>query len=165
MFRTPSLGDSISVALRKLLQGGRSRGVRPYITLQQREQAVWTSKIRCQVKQFCILCMERCKPLGPLNSLLSYATQLSGTKFCFLVHLKEWQMAASCNPQLLSNHCGGWQHLLDHSLGSPHSHLETRNRWWLWHFLFIDMAGDIFIPQTSFPVSRNRSQLTGWDWA
>ena len=98
MFRTPSLGDSISVALRKLLQGGRSRGVRPYITLQQREQAVWTSKIRCQVKQFCILCMERCKPLGPLNSFLSYATQLSGTKFCFLVHLKEWQMAASCNP-------------------------------------------------------------------
>lgn len=40
MFRTPSLGDSISEALRKLLQGGRSRGVRPYTTLQQREQAV-----------------------------------------------------------------------------------------------------------------------------
>ena len=97
-FRTPSLGDSISVALRKLLQGGRSRGVRPHTTLQQREQAVWTSKIRCHVKQFRILCMGRCKPLGPLNSLLSYATQLSGTQFCFLVHLKEWQMAASCNP-------------------------------------------------------------------
>ena len=26
---------------------------------------------------------------------------------CFLVHLKGWQMAASCFPQLLSNHHGG----------------------------------------------------------
>ena len=39
----------------------------------------------------------------------------------------------------------GWQHLLDHSLGSPHSLLEARNCWWLWHFLFVDMAGNIFI--------------------
>ena len=53
---------------------------------------------------------------------------------------------ASCIPQLLSSYCGGWQHLLDHGLGSPHSHLEARNRWWLWHFLFVDVAGDIFIP-------------------
>ena len=34
------------------------------------------------------------------------------------------------------------------SFGSPHSQLETRNHWWLWHFLFIDVAGDIFISQT-----------------
>ena len=25
-----------------------------------------------------------------------------------------------------------------------HSHLEAKNHWWLWHFLFIDMAGDSF---------------------
>ena len=46
--------------------------------------------------------MERCKSLGPLNSFLSYAPQLSGAKSYFLVHLKEWQvwqMAASCIPQ------------------------------------------------------------------
>ena len=50
-------------------------------------------------------------------------------------------------PQLLSDHHGRWQHLLDHSFGSPHSHLEARNWWWLWHFLFIDMAGDSFFLQ------------------
>jgi len=39
MFRTQSPGDNISVALRKLLQGGR-REVRLYTSLQQREQTV-----------------------------------------------------------------------------------------------------------------------------
>ena len=34
-------------------------------------------------------------------------------------------------PQLLSNHCGGG----GICLGSSHSHLEARNRWWLWYFL------------------------------
>ena len=70
MFRTLSLGDSISVALkRKVLQG---RGeFRLYINLQQREQAVRTSKFRYRVKEFSILCLGRCKPLGSLNSFLS----------------------------------------------------------------------------------------------
>ena len=41
MLRTPSLvGDSILVALRKLLQGGGETGVRLFTSLQQREQAV-----------------------------------------------------------------------------------------------------------------------------
>ena len=95
MFRILSPGNSISEALRKLLQRGR---VRLYTSLQQREQAVWTSKIRYQVKEFGILCMGRCKSLGSLNSFLSYTPQLSETKSCFLVHLKEWHMAASCIP-------------------------------------------------------------------
>ena len=30
-----------------------------------------------------------------------------------------------------------------HSCGSPHSQVEVRNRWWLWHFSFIDTAGNI----------------------
>ena len=34
----------------------------------------------------------------------------------------------------------GRQHPLVCSFGSPHSHLEARNRWWLWYFLFINMA-------------------------
>ena len=51
---------------------------------------------------------------------------------------------------------GVWQewHLLDCSLGTSHSHLEARNHWWLWHFLFIDMVGDIFISQ-SFTMITN----------
>ena len=32
---------------------------------------------------------------------------------CFPVHLKKQQMAASCIPQLLSCHHGGWQYPLD----------------------------------------------------
>ena len=67
---------------------------------------------------------------------------------CFLVHLKVWQMAAACiDPAPQQSPCRGWQHPLDHSFGDLHSHLKARNRWWLWHFLFIDMAGDIFISQ------------------
>ena len=87
--------------------------------------------------------MGSCKPLGSLNSFLSYAPQLSGTKSYFLVHLMEWgcgRWLLLAFPQFLSNHRGGWQHPR-----SPHSRLEARNRWWLWHFLFIDMAGDNFI--------------------
>ena len=51
-----------------------------------------------------------------------------------------WQMAASCIPLVPQQSPWGWQHPR-----SPHSRLEARNRWWLWHFLFIDMAGDNFI--------------------
>ena len=65
MFRTP--GDGISVALRKLLQGGR-RGTQAIykqrLYMQQREQSVWTSKIKQQVKEFSILYIGRCKPLA-----------------------------------------------------------------------------------------------------
>ena len=167
MFRTPSSGDSISVALRKMLQGGGGVGggvVRLYTSLQQRYQEVWTSKIRCQVKEF--LYVGRCKPLGSLNSFLSCVCQLPGAKSCFLVHLKEWQMAASCIPapppppcsSAITNHLiwGTWRewHRLDCSFGTSHSHLEARNHWWLWHFLFIDMVVDIFISQ-SFTMITN----------
>ena len=113
--------------------GGR---VRLYTSLQQREQAVWASEIRKGAKEFSILCMRRCKPLGSLNPFLSYAPQLSGTNPVSLLTL------LLAFPQLLSNHHQGWQPLLDYSLGSSHSHLEARNRWWQRHFLFIDMAGD-----------------------
>ena len=75
MFRTPSLGDSIWQNCSEEFAGGE---VRLYTSLQQGEQAVWSSKIRYQVKEFRVLCMGRCKPLGSLNSLLSYAPQPSG---------------------------------------------------------------------------------------
>ena len=110
-----------------------------YTSLQQRKQAIWTSEIRYQVKEFSTPCMGRYKPLGSLNSFLSYAPQLSGANSVSLFTL------LLAFPQLLSNHCWGWQHLLDLSLGSLLSLLEARNHWWLWHFLLVNMAGDIFI--------------------
>ena len=67
----------MSVALRKLLQEGRGE-VRLYTSLQQKEQAMGTSMIRYPVKEFSILYVGRCKPLGSLNAFLSYASQLSG---------------------------------------------------------------------------------------
>ena len=134
-------------------------GIRLHTDIQQREQAVWTSKIRYQIKEFSIVCMGRFKPLGSLNSLLSYVPQLSGPNPVSLFTLS----SGSCGrwlplvfSQLLSNHHGGWITMAGGSpwrvaasaglsFGSPHSHLEARNRWWLWHFLFIDLAVQLFI--------------------
>ena len=147
MFRTLGPGDSISVALRKVLQGGR-RGSQPIYKFATKGKAVWISKIRYQVKEFSVLFLGRCKPLDSLDSFLPYGSSAIWGQPCFFVHLKEQQMAASCFSQLLSNHHGEWQHPLGHSFGSPHSHLEARNCWWLSYFLFTDMAGDIFISQT-----------------
>ena len=73
----------------------KEAGVRLYTSLQQREQTVWTTKIRFQVKEFSILCMRACKPLGSLNSFFSFAPQLSEAK------------AVLAFPQLLSIHSGG----------------------------------------------------------
>ena len=143
MFTTPSLRDSISVVLRRLLQGGRS-GSQAVYKFSTKGAGSLNSKIRYQVKEFSFLCMGRCKPLGSLYSLISYAPQLSGANPVSLFTL------LLAFPQFLSNHHGGgWvQHPLDCSLRSPHSHLEARNHWLLWHFLFINMAGDIFISQS-----------------
>ena len=147
MFRTESLRNSISVALRKLLQGGR-RGSQtifkfPATWTPDCEQAVWTSKIGHQVKEFSILCSGRYKPLGSLDSLLSSAPQVSGANPASLFTL------LLAIPQLLSNPREGWQHLLDRSLEGAHSYLEASNRWWLRHFMLINMAGDTFTPQIS----------------
>ena len=49
-------------------------------------------------------------------------------------------------PVSFSNHCGSgsscWITSIVFPSGSPHSHLESRNHWWLWHFLPTDMAGN-----------------------
>ena len=109
------LSSSEKTALR--MQEGKSG----YVQVCNREQAVWTSKMRYQVKEFSILCRGRCKALDSLNSFLSYAPQFSRASTISLLIL----LLAS--PQLLSNHHGEWQHPLDRSFGSPHSHLETSN--------------------------------------
>ena len=77
MFRTQAQ-ETASQRLWENCSKEAGGGVRLYTSLQQREQAVWTSKIRSKVKEFSILCMGRCKPLGSLNSFFSYAPQLSG---------------------------------------------------------------------------------------
>ena len=108
-FSTRTPGDKISVALRKLFQGGQ-KGSQAIYSVQQGEQVVWTSKIRWQVREFRVLCVGRCKPLGSLNSFLSKSTSAIWGQSCFLVHLKEWQMAASCIPSSSSAiTIGGWQ--------------------------------------------------------
>jgi len=103
IFRTPSQGDSISVALRKVLQGGwrGSQAIYKFAT-----KGAGSLDIKDQVwgKEFSVLCGGRCKPLGLLVSFLSYAPQL---KSCFPVHPKEWPKAASCIPRLLRNHRAG----------------------------------------------------------
>ena len=97
-----------------------------------------------------------CKPLGSLNSFLSYVLQVSGTTSCFLIvtsliPCSPWGMAEdSCflhSSELLCNHCRGgsicWVTGIVFPFGSPHSHLEAPNHWWLWHFLPTDMARNI----------------------
>ena len=91
MLRTLSEGDNISVALRKLPQGGRS-GIQAIYEFATK-WTVWTSKnivqVRktwYQVKEFNILLlMGRCKPLGSLDSFLLYVPQLSGAKSSLIV--------------------------------------------------------------------------------
>ena len=85
------------------------------------------------------------KASGSLNSFLSYAPQLSGANPVYLFTSRSGRWLLLVFPQLFSSHRRGWQLPLDGSSGTSHSHLEARNRWWLWHFLFIHMAGDIFI--------------------
>ena len=149
MFRTQSPGDNISVALRKLLQGGR-REVRLYTCLQQREQTVWKANIRYQVKEFSILCMGRCKPLGSLNSSLLYAPQLSLANPVSLFTLRsgDGYFLHSPSSSAITMEGRGQQYPLCNSFGSHHSYLEARNCWWLWHFLLINMAGEICILHT-----------------
>ena len=137
MFRTPSPGDSRSVPLRKLLQGDR-REVRLCTSLQQREQEVWISKIRYQVKECSILCMGRCKPLGSLTSFLSYATQLSRP---VLFHCSPWFLH-SPRSSAISVGAGGisWVAVMRALIHIWRPEIADD-----WHFLFLDMAGDIFI--------------------
>ena len=125
----------------------RQEGKSGYISLQQREQTVWTSKMRYQVKEFSILCMGWCKPMDSLNLFLSYKPHWSGANPISLFTLRSDRRLLLTFCQLLSSHHWEWQHPLDCSFRSPHLHLVARNLWWLWHFLFIDMAWDIFISQ------------------
>ena len=104
MFRIPNPGDNISVALR-LLQRSR-RGSQAIYRLallptkqSEHQRLLLVKETRYQVKEFSVLlCMGRCKPLGSLNSFLSYAPQLSGAKSYFLIVYILYCLFS----------CGGW---------------------------------------------------------
>ena len=91
MFRTLSPGNSISVALRKLLQEDRrgsqtiyKSATKPAGNLKIKDYDL-VRKTRYQVKEFSVLpCIGRCKPLSSLNSFLSYATQFWGPNPVYL---------------------------------------------------------------------------------
>ena len=84
---------------------------------------------------------EKMQASGLFEFILFLGSSAIWGQSCFLFTL----LLAFC--QLLSKNWGGWWHLLDHSFQRPHWHLEARNCCWLWHFLLIKMAGDIFISQ------------------
>ena len=116
--------------------------VRLYPTLQLREQPVWISKVRYQVKEFSILCMGR-SGLWALW-IPFFHMHRSWGQSCFLVY------PISCSPPAPLQLPWGLAASAGSQFGEPtftHSHLEARHRWWLSHFLFINMAGDIFISQ------------------
>ena len=80
-------GNSISVALRNLLQGG-GRGSQAVYKFATKGAGGLKSKDQISVKELSILGRGGCKPLGSLNSLLSYAPRLSGVKLISLFTLR-----------------------------------------------------------------------------
>ena len=150
IFRTSSLGDSISRNPERTLWGGEERSQVIY-KVCNKGQVVWTSKSWLieenqitQAKEFGVLCMGSyielesfwLKSLGSLKSFLWYAPQPSGVCImCFLI------------PGLLRAGCSSW--LLDG--GYPVSILSCRScnvvASWLQHPLLTTMAGKIFPSQ------------------
>ena len=108
MLRTLSPGDSISVALRKLLQAGR-KGSQVIYKFVTKGEAVWTSKTRYQVKGFSVLFLGRCNPLDSLDSILPYAAQLSGTNPVSLFTLRggRWLLLAFPSSSAITMVAGG----------------------------------------------------------
>ena len=165
MFRTLSSENSILLGQRKLFQrdGRRNQAIFKFAT-----RRAGGLDIKNQISSYGNLVFfiwEDATLLSSLNQFLSCASQLSGAKSCFLFHLKEWQtwqMAVSVISWKSSAVTLGDGGIFWISFWSPYSHLEARNHWWLWHSLFIDLTGDIFISQVCivkamvFPVVMNR---------
>ena len=106
MFRTLSLDNSISVALRKLVQGGR-REVRLYTSLQQGEQVVLNIKDQVSLRNLAF--SGKVQALGLTEFILSYAPQIPGpvlSPSCPLVHL------ASCISPAPQQSPWRWHHPL-----------------------------------------------------
>ena len=111
MFRTPSPGDSISVALRKLLQGGRRGSQATYKFATKRAGSL---NIKDQVSRHLAFSVWEDTSLWTQNSFLSYAPQLSGA------NLFAWSPCCFAFSQLLSNLPGGVLASTGPQFGSPH---------------------------------------------
>ena len=101
-------------------EGEAGWGFRLQTSLQQREPAIWTLKIRYQVKEFSILCMGRGKHLVSLNSFHMHLSYL-GTNPVSLFTLRSGRWLLPEFPQFLSSHHWGWQRLLSSSFENPHN--------------------------------------------
>ena len=133
VLRTRSPGDSITVALRKPLQGG-GRGSQAVYKFATKGVGGLHSKDQISVKELRILCKGRCTLsfqmhlgcLGPIqfpwSRLFLHSPSSSAST---------WSVTAYTGSQF----------------GKAYSHLEARNHRWWWHFLFIDMAEDPCISQ------------------
>ena len=159
MFRTLSPGDSLSVAWRKLLQGGRGE-VRLYISLQQREQAVWT-KDQIKLRNFTFCVWEDSSFWAHwIHSFLRHLSYL-GPNPVSLFTLRDGRWLLLASPQLLSNQRGGWPHWKfwepSFTFGGQKSLMAVT---------FLDMAGDIFISQMHvlicWSLPGNQHELLFW---
>ena len=118
----------------------RQEGKSGYRSLHQGKQAVWTAKIRYAVKEFSVLWEGAASGLAEFVPF-TIASAVRGQS-CFPPHL-----ALASPPPAPQPSPWGWRHPLGCRLGTPHSHLDTRNHWCLWRFTFTNMAGDIHVSQ------------------
>ena len=99
----------------------RKEGKAGYVQVCNKRSRCSNTKDQLSTKEFTILCVGRSKPLGSLKFIPFTCTSAISGQSWFLVHL------ASCIPPApQQSPWRGWQHLLNHSLGSPQAHLEAR---------------------------------------
>ena len=122
--------------------------------LQQRARSLNIKKLyfnkgsqMSQVKEFSILCMGRCKPLCSLSLLLWIcASAVWGPTPVSLLTVRIGRWLLLVFPQLLSNPSRYGSIRWITVLGALiHIWKPEINHWWLWHFLLVNMAEDIFI--------------------
>ena len=125
IFRISSLEDSISSNPERTVPSrqGKESG---YIEVCNKHQALlWIKKKQVsQIKEYStLLCMGRCKCLGTLKSLPSYASRLSGASTLLLV---SHGLSPACTLTAVAG--AGLQALLSvrAHLGLRHSHLESQ---------------------------------------
>ena len=112
-------GNSISVALRNLLQGG-GRGSQAVYKFATKGAGGLKSKDQISVKELSILRRGGCKPLGSLNSLLYYAPRLSGVKLISLFTLRRDRCLILASSQPSAVTVGGGSTFWITALGALH---------------------------------------------
>ena len=104
--------------------------------------------------------MHRRMQASRLTEFISFiCTSASWGQILFLLRLKEWQMAASRIPPAPQQSLGGVVASPGSQAGEPSFTFGGQKSLRLWHFLFTNMAGDIFISQL---LSHVRLFVTLW---